>query len=75
VSAGRRLGEIAGRNLEVVRVPFDDLEALSAQLDQRVAAVIVEPVRSRQASGSANGYLASVAEAVPSAGRCWWSMR
>ena len=27
-SAGRRLGEIAGRSLEVVRVPFDDLDAL-----------------------------------------------
>lgn len=69
VSAGRRLGEIAGRNLEVVRVPFDDLEALSAQLDQRVAAVIVEPVQVEAGVRvPANGYLASVAELCRSAG-------
>ena len=34
-SSGRRLGDVAGRSLEVVRVPFDDLDALSAQLDER----------------------------------------
>jgi len=69
VSAGRRLGEIAGRTLEVVRVPFDDLEALSAQLDQRVAAVIVEPVQVEAGVRvPANGYLASVAELCRSAG-------
>ncbi len=69
VSTGRRLGEIAGRTVEIARVPFDDLEALSAQLDQRVAAVIVEPVQVEAGVRvPANGYLASVAELCRSAG-------
>lgn len=68
-SAGRRLGEIAGRTLEVVRVPFDDLEALRAQLDERVAAVIVEPVQVEAGiCVPADGYLASVAELCRAAG-------
>ena len=68
-SAGRRLGEIAGRSLEVVRVPFDDLEALRAQLDERVAAVIVEPVQVEAGIRvPAEGYLASVAELCRAAG-------
>ena len=63
VSAGRRLGEIAGRSLEVVRVPFDDLEALRAEIDHRVAAVIVEPVQVEAGVRvPTEGYLASVAE-------------
>jgi LysW-gamma-L-lysine/LysW-L-ornithine aminotransferase len=62
-SGGRRLSEIAGRSLEVVRVPFDDLDALSAQLDERVAAVLVEPVQvGAGVRVPAEGYLASVAE-------------
>ena len=68
-SGGRKLGEIAGRSLDVVRVPFDDLEALSAQLDERVAAVLIEPVQ--VAAGvrvPAEGYLASVAELCRSTG-------
>ena len=69
VSAGRRLGEIAGRSLEVLRVPFDDLEALRAQLDHRVAAVIVEPVQVEAGIRiPAPGYLASVAELCRGAG-------
>jgi acetylornithine/LysW-gamma-L-lysine aminotransferase len=68
-SAGRRLGEIAGRTLEVVRVPFDDLEALRAQLDDRVAAVIVEPVQVEAGIRvPAEGYLGSVAELCRAAG-------
>ena len=56
-------GEIAGRSLDVVRVPFDDVDALSAQLDERVAAVIVEPVQVEAGIRvPADGYLASVAE-------------
>ncbi|HEY6782036.1 MAG TPA: aminotransferase class III-fold pyridoxal phosphate-dependent enzyme [Candidatus Dormibacteraeota bacterium] len=62
-SSGRRLGDIAGRSLEVVRVPFDDLDALSAQLDDHVAAVLVEPVQAEAGIRvPAEGYLASVAE-------------
>lgn len=62
-SSGRRLGDVAGRSLEVVRVPFDDLDALSAQLDVRVAAVLVEPVQVEAGIRvPAEGYLASVAE-------------
>ena len=62
-SAGRRLGDVAGRSLEVVRVPFGDLDALSAQLDDRVAAVLVEPVQVEAGVRvPAEGYLASVAE-------------
>jgi LysW-gamma-L-lysine/LysW-L-ornithine aminotransferase len=69
VSSGRRLGEIAGRSLEVVRVPFDDLDALSAQLDERVAAVLVEPVQVEAGVRvPAEGYLASVAELCRRAG-------
>ncbi len=69
VSAGRRLGEIAGRSLEVVRVPFDDLEALHAQLDHRVAAVIVEPVQvGAGIRVPAPGYLESVAQLCRGAG-------
>jgi acetylornithine/succinyldiaminopimelate/putrescine aminotransferase len=68
-SAGRRLGEIAGRSLEVVRVPFDDLDALSAQLDERVAAVLVEPVQVEAGVRvPADGYLASVAQFCRKAG-------
>jgi len=68
-SSGRRLGEIAGRSLEVVRVPFDDLDALGAQLDDRVAAVIVEPVQVEAGIRvPAAGYLASVAELCRRAG-------
>ena len=62
-SSGRRLGDVAGRSLEMVRVPFDDLDALSAQLDERVAAVIVEPVQVEAGIRvPGDGYLASVAE-------------
>ena len=61
-SSGRRLGEIAGRSLEVVRVPFGDLEALSAQLDDRVAAVVVEPIQVEAGVRiPPPGYLTSVA--------------
>lgn len=63
VSSGRRLGEIAGRSLDVVRVPFDDLDALRVELDERVAAVLVEPVQVEAGIRvPADGYLASVAE-------------
>ena len=69
LSSGRRLGEIAGRSLEVVRVPFDDLQALSAQLDERVAAVLVEPVQVEAGVRvPSEGYLASVAELCRGAG-------
>jgi LysW-gamma-L-lysine/LysW-L-ornithine aminotransferase len=69
LSAGRRLGDIAGRGLDVVRVPFDDLEALRAQLDERVAAVIVEPIQVEPGIRvPADGYLASVAELCRAAG-------
>ncbi len=63
VSGGKRLGDVAGRTLEVVRVPFDDLDALTAQMDSRVAAVLVEPVQvDAGIRVPAEGYLASVAE-------------
>lgn len=69
VSGGRRLSEVAGRSLEVTRVRFDDLEALSAQLDARVAAVLVEPVQVEAGIRvPAEGYLASVAELCRSVG-------
>ncbi|MFZ0128549.1 MAG: aminotransferase class III-fold pyridoxal phosphate-dependent enzyme [Candidatus Dormiibacterota bacterium] len=62
-SSGRRLGEIAGRTLEVVRVPFGDLDALRAQLDDRVAAVLIEPVQVEAGIRVPDeGYLASVGE-------------
>ena len=68
-SSGRRLGDIAGRSLEVVRVPFDDLEALSAELDDRVAAVLVEPIQvDAGIRVPGEGYLASVAELCRRAG-------
>jgi acetylornithine/LysW-gamma-L-lysine aminotransferase len=68
-SSGRRLGDIAGRSLEVVRVPFDDLEALSAELDASVAAVLVEPIQvDAGIRVPAEGYLASVAELCRRAG-------
>ena len=68
-SSGRRLGDIAGRSLEVVRVPFDDLEALSAELDDRVAAVLVEPIQvDAGIRVPSEGYLASVAELCRRAG-------
>jgi acetylornithine/succinyldiaminopimelate/putrescine aminotransferase len=44
-SGGRHISAVAGRTMEVVRVPFDDLDALEAHLDEQVAAVIVEPVQ------------------------------
>jgi [amino-group carrier protein]-gamma-(L-lysyl/L-ornithyl)-L-glutamate aminotransferase len=44
-SMGDGLSAIAGRMLEIVRVPFGSIEALEAQLDDGVAAVIVEPVQ------------------------------
>jgi LysW-gamma-L-lysine/LysW-L-ornithine aminotransferase len=44
-SMGDRLNAIAGRSLEVIRVPFGSVEALEGQLDDDVAAVIVEPVQ------------------------------
>jgi acetylornithine/succinyldiaminopimelate/putrescine aminotransferase len=44
-SSGDRLTVIAGRSLEIVRVPFGSIEALEGQLDDSVAAVIVEPVQ------------------------------
>jgi acetylornithine/succinyldiaminopimelate/putrescine aminotransferase len=63
VTGGRRVGEVAGRSLDVTRVPFDDIEALSAALDTRVAAVLVEPVQvDAGIRVPAEGYLASVAE-------------
>ena len=68
-SSGRRLGEIAGRTLEVVRVPFGDLDALRAQLDERVAAVLVEPVQVEAGIRVPDaGYLESVGELCRSSG-------
>jgi LysW-gamma-L-lysine/LysW-L-ornithine aminotransferase len=59
----RGLGDIAGRSLDVVRVPFDDLDALKAELDGSVAAVLVEPVQVEAGIRvPADGYLAAVAE-------------
>jgi acetylornithine/succinyldiaminopimelate/putrescine aminotransferase len=61
-SSGRQVSPIAGRNMEVVRVPFDDLDALEAHLDDRVAAVIVEPVQVEAGIRvPAPGYLAAIA--------------
>jgi acetylornithine/succinyldiaminopimelate/putrescine aminotransferase len=61
-SSGRHVSPIAGRNMEVVRVPFDDLDALEARLDDRVAAVIVEPVQVEAGIRvPAPGYLAAIA--------------
>ena len=44
-STSDRLSAVAGRSLEIVRVPFGSIEALEGQLDDGVAAVIVEPVQ------------------------------
>jgi LysW-gamma-L-lysine/LysW-L-ornithine aminotransferase len=61
-SGGRQVSPIAGRNMDVVRVPFDDLDALAANLDDSVAAVIVEPVQVESGIRvPASGYLAGVA--------------
>jgi acetylornithine/LysW-gamma-L-lysine aminotransferase len=69
VSGEKRVGDVAGRSLEVVRVPFDDLDALSALMDSRVAAVLVEPVQvDAGIRVPAEGYLASVAELCRSVG-------
>ena len=54
---------IARRGLEPVEVAFDDLAALDAALDERVAAVIVEPVQvDAGVRVPKDGYLAAVAE-------------
>ncbi len=69
VSAGRRVSEVAGRSLEVVRVPFNDLAALETHLDDRVAAVIVEPVQVEAGIRvPAEGYLQAVAESCREVG-------
>jgi acetylornithine/succinyldiaminopimelate/putrescine aminotransferase len=69
LSAGRRVSEVAGRSIEVVRVAFDDLAALEAELDDRVAAVIVEPVQVEAGIRvPAEGYLTAVAEACRAVG-------
>ncbi|MGA7989303.1 MAG: aminotransferase class III-fold pyridoxal phosphate-dependent enzyme [Candidatus Dormiibacterota bacterium] len=63
-SAGDRISAVAGRSLEVIRVPFDDIAALEACLDDRVAAVMVEPVQVEAGVRvPAFGYLAAVADA------------
>jgi acetylornithine/LysW-gamma-L-lysine aminotransferase len=60
-SSGDRLSAIAGRSLEVVRVPFDSIDALEAELDDTVAAVIVEPVQVEAGIRvPAPGYLAAL---------------
>jgi len=60
---------IAARRLEVVPVPFDDVEALEAVLDDRAAAVVVEPVQVEPAVRVPRaGYLAAVAERCRGAG-------
>jgi acetylornithine/succinyldiaminopimelate/putrescine aminotransferase len=61
-SGGRHISAIAGRTIDVVRVPFDDLDALEAHLDDQVAAVILEPVQVEAGVRvPAPGYLAAVA--------------
>jgi LysW-gamma-L-lysine/LysW-L-ornithine aminotransferase len=61
-SSGRQINAIAGRSMDVVRVPFGDLDALAASLDDQVAAVIVEPVQVEAGIRvPAPGYLAGVA--------------
>jgi acetylornithine/succinyldiaminopimelate/putrescine aminotransferase len=68
-SSGRQVSPIAGRTMEVIRVPFDDLDALEAHLDDRVAAVIVEPVQVEAGIRvPAPGYLAAVARMCRRAG-------
>jgi acetylornithine/succinyldiaminopimelate/putrescine aminotransferase len=63
-STGDRISAVAGRSMEVVRVPFDDIAALEAMLDDRVAAVLVEPVQVEAGVRvPAFGYLSAVAEA------------
>jgi acetylornithine/succinyldiaminopimelate/putrescine aminotransferase len=61
VSNGRHISAIAGRGMEVLRVPFDDLDELAAHLDDQVAAVIVEPVQVEAGIRvPSSGYLAAV---------------
>ena len=61
--------DIAGRGLERVRVAYDDLDALDAALDERVAAVIVEPVQvDAGVRVPRDGFLAAVAERCRRAG-------
>ncbi len=63
-SAGDRISAVAGRGMDVVRVPFDDIGALQDRLDDRVAAVIVEPVQVEAGVRvPAFGYLAAVGDA------------
>jgi acetylornithine/succinyldiaminopimelate/putrescine aminotransferase len=68
-SSGDRLSAVAGRSLDVVRVPFGSVEALGAQLDDGVAAVIVEPVQVEAGiQVPAPGYLAAVSALCRQAG-------
>jgi LysW-gamma-L-lysine/LysW-L-ornithine aminotransferase len=68
-SSGRQVSPIAGRTMDVLRIPFDDLDALEANLDDRVAAVIVEPVQVEAGVRvPAPGYLAAVARMCRRAG-------
>jgi acetylornithine/succinyldiaminopimelate/putrescine aminotransferase len=68
-SSGRQVSPIAGRNMDVLRIPFDDLDALEAHLDDRVAAVIVEPVQVEAGVRvPAPGYLTAVARLCRRAG-------
>ncbi len=61
--------DIARRGLEPVDVAFDDLDALDAALDGRVAAVIVEPVQVESGVRvPRDGFLAAVAERCRRAG-------
>ena len=68
-SSGRQVSPIAGRSMDVVRVPFDDLDALEAHLEDCVAAVIVEPVQVEAGIRvPAPGYLAAIARLCRRAG-------
>jgi LysW-gamma-L-lysine/LysW-L-ornithine aminotransferase len=68
-SSGRQVSAIAGRSMEVVRVPFDDLDVLAVHLDEQVAAVIVEPVQVEAGVRvPAPGYLTAVARLCRRAG-------
>ena len=63
-STGDRISAVAGRSMEVVRVAFDDIAALEDALDDRVAAVMVEPVQVEAGVRvPAFGYLSAVGEA------------